>query len=747
MIHFSNLFSLALILLLSVGLSAQGETSKGDKKDIVTAQEYMKAQNYRGQDLAKLKQADALRIKTIKSIVSMTKQKKMTPERKFELYLRLGELYVERHDYIQELELRDYEARHDRWSKKGSKGKEPQLSDKRSKPFLYKAVEIFRGLSRNFTRNPRVDSAIFALATTLDRLGSKDAVFQFKRILSKHKKSRFLPESNLAIAEHYFEKQDYKTAEKYYKNAFKFKNSRVYTYSIYKLGWTYFNMSTAESPRNKKAMVDKSIASFKLVVRLSERDAGKRGINLKKEAINDLTNVFAQNQRTEEALAYFENIGENDAFYNMLEKLGYIYVDNGEKTKAAKIFDRLVREAPQRKSNPEAHLKLVEISDGRAKIKDTVKYLVSMNELYNKSSLWTRTNSDDEERLKSAKEMTRKNIHRYSTKYHRNGMNRKDKAKLAAALTLYNVYLADFSETKEAYELRFYLADIYYYFKSYDRAANEYYRVSQQKGKYLKKSATFAVASMKNLVDSKKYPKLPPLAQVAQPLPIPNEKIKYIKMLDNYNKLLPKDKAGNPMRYTSAYTFFEYGHYENALARFNGIVALIPSSKQGKASVNMVISYYSTKEQWDDLIASCRGFLKIKSIRTSKLRGSIEETLKSSLFNQAVRLSQTKQYDKSAASFVAYRKEFPKDKRAVDALYNAILNYFKAGNVESAITNGQFLISSYPKSKGGCKRWSVRCTTDYRSMRIDNLRPNLACNSKCGSAKGRVIGGAGGSRV
>ena len=69
---------------------------------------------------------------------------KLRAEQKFELYLRLGELYAERHDYIRELEIRDYESKHDRWLANNKKGKEPNLSHKASRSILYKAVESFR---------------------------------------------------------------------------------------------------------------------------------------------------------------------------------------------------------------------------------------------------------------------------------------------------------------------------------------------------------------------------------------------------------------------------------------------------------------------------------------------------------------------------------------------------------------------------------------------------------------------------
>src|SRR4051812_36638494 len=55
-----------------------------------------------------LKKADKLRRKTMSSIEELLKQKKNNT-RRFELLLRLGELHVERHDFLRDQELQTFE--------------------------------------------------------------------------------------------------------------------------------------------------------------------------------------------------------------------------------------------------------------------------------------------------------------------------------------------------------------------------------------------------------------------------------------------------------------------------------------------------------------------------------------------------------------------------------------------------------------------------------------------------------------
>jgi TolA-binding protein len=659
------------------------------------------SQSRKGASIENLKRAEELRLQTIHSINQLLKSN-IKKRRKFELYLRLGELHSERHDYLRDLEIKQYEKRYDVWEKRGRKGTEPSLSHQRSKAALLQSANSFRKLVREFPKHPRTDAALYALAKTLLRLENDNAVLYFRQLIRTHEKSPLIPDAYLALGEFYFYNHNMEKAKANYKAAMKYRNSKVYPYAVYKLGWAYFN-SKAANQRQTTQNVNKAITAFKLVIKLAELDKrGNRNLNLRREAINDLIVVFAENERTQQALNYFRRIGEKASFYDMLERLGNTYVDNGQHKKAIRVFGRLLRESPDRKPNPEIHLKLTELYDKMGQLQNVVASLNMMNNLYVKRSSWTDANSGDAKRLDSAQELTKKNIHRFAAVYHKKGYKSKRRPKLVAASQLYQIYLKSFPKSEEAYELRYYLADIYFFFKRYDDAADEYLMVSRLKpkqGKYLKGAALNAVVAMKKIDEKQKYQKLPPLGQVSRPIPLPRVKAKMIKMMDNYVELLPKAKDGFPMRYTAAQIYFEYGHYKAALERFGKLGKDHPTTVQGKAAVKMILSYYSEKKQWDKLVEVSRGFLNDKAIASSSLKKNITKMLQHGMFQSALDHSKRGRHEASAKTFVQYQKEFPKSKDADDALYNATLEYYKVAKVEDAVTIGKRLLQAYPKTK------------------------------------------------
>lgn len=659
------------------------------------------AESRQGISVENLRKAEELRLQTIQSINQLLRGN-IPDARKFELYLRLGELHSERHDYLRDLEMREYEARYEQWERSKSRGKPPEMSNKRSQAALLQSANSFRQLVQEYPRHPRTDAALYALAMTLLRLDNDNAVLYFQQLIRTHRNSPLLPETYLALGEFYFYKHDIEKAIENYRAAMQYRESNVYPYAVYKLGWAHFN-ATPKNQAEAKTNIDRTIAAFQLVIKLSEVDRNEsRNLNLRQEAINDLIMVYAETERTDEALSYFRRIGENAAFFDMLERLGHIYVENGQNKKAIEIFSRLLREAPNRPGNPEIHVTLAELYDKVNQLRNVVGALNAMNSLYVESSSWTSANRRDEGRLKEARDLTQRNIHRIGTHYHQAGYKTNQDRFLTAASQLYQIYLKSFPQAEESYELRYYLADILFHFKQYEAAADQYFRVSRAKvkePKYLKDAALNAVVAIRKIDETQKYQQLPPLGQVPQPIELPRVKVKLVQMMDNYIRLLPNEKEGFPMRYSAAQTFFEYGHYDEALKRFDALGQGHPDTLQGQTAVKMILGYHSERKEWDVLVDKARGFLKNENIVKAGIENDIVSMVRHGMFQLAMDHSKQNRFSEAAETFVQFQREFPRSSEADDALYNASISYYKEARVEEALEVGKLLLQEYPKSK------------------------------------------------
>jgi TolA-binding protein len=649
-----------------------------------------------------LHKADELRNKTIESIKALLQDKSVKGSRAFELHLRLGELYAERHDYLRDLELRKYEQTYQKWVDGGKNGKEPKLSEKASKAELVKAANAFRTLVTKFPNHKRTAAALFSLGKTLSRLGNENAILYFTRLTRDHRDSELVPDAYLAAAEYYFDKHQIDRAIDSYQAAMKFRDHRAYPYMVYKLGWSYFN-ATPKNADQAKEFSDKAVTAFKLVIKLSDRDKLAFGrLNLREEALKDLVMAWADAGEVETAWEYFKTLGETDYFYNLLETLGNIYAEQGKYDKGIAVFKRLTAEAPTRPTNPQNYAKRVSMTELAGNEKQVVKDLKEMRALYASESVWTSGNAKDAERIAEAKRLVETNIYRYGALFHQRGQKTKNKLLLTAAVALYDEFLSAFPESKNAYDIRYYLADLLFDFEKFESAAVHFTGVVDQNpkdGKFKKDAALNAVLAWDKADRAVKHEKIPKPGAVSEPLELPETKAKLIKSSDRFVQLFPDASEGDPMRYTAAQTNFNYGHYDEALKRFGEIVETRPKSDQAKYSLKFIFAYFSEKEDWSSLTQWARKFAANKNVIAAGHAPVISAGLKSALFQWALSYEKQKKYTTAAKSFVSFQNEFPADPNAAKALFNASVNYYRVGNVEEALKIAKNLIDTYPKSE------------------------------------------------
>lgn len=673
------------------------------------------AENRKDVSVADQEKADKLRRKTITSIKDLLDQKKKSV-RRFELLLRLGELYVERHDYLRDVELTKYEKDWDTWNKTADKAKagaEPKVDYSGSEGEMTKAANSFRQLVTEFPKHQRTDAALYSLAKTLARLGKDTSVDYYKQLIQSFPKSPLIPDTYLSLGEYYFDKHDIPNSINFYKKVLAFKDHKAYPFAVYKLGWANYN-APAKDDKEVKENLGKAVAAFKLVVKLADNEAKGKGaddekhinnLNLREEAIKDLIMVWADAEDVSSAWAYFKTIGDTDAFYKMLERLGNIYCEQGKNPQAIAVFQRLLKDAPKREGNPAVHAKLLELYDLTGQVPQVIVELRRMQKTYLGDTAWTKANKDDAKIVEGADHIVELNLHRYGALFHQRAQKAGQEAYFKSAAEIYKMYLESFASQPAAYDIRYYLAEILYDFKQFEPASDHYMKVAKQdpKGKYMKPAALNAVAAMNQLVQSKTWPPLPPLGQAPKPITLPHEKAKFVEQIDSYVALLPREKDGEPMRFTAAQTFFEHGQYPEAIKRFEAITRDIPETTQAKASVRMILGYYADKEDWNKLISWAQAFN-----RAHKANGKLMDTelqkytldlLRGSMFKRALAYEKTGKHEQAARAFIEYQKEFPADANADRALYNAMLNFIKIDKIEQGLATGNQLLDKYPKSQ------------------------------------------------
>jgi cellulose synthase operon protein C len=706
---------------------AQEETTATRRQDdsISEYQRFMSNVKVEGLD-KELANADSIRRQSIRTTYSLLNDKTVTKDEKFELYLRLGQIHLERHDYLKHMELKSYYDKFDKYDKQvtllKSKGyvqqakklKEPVYLQAGSKSELKKSVKALTYAVSNYPKERRIDIALYTLGQTKLLLGQDEGHKYHQRLMRDFPRSYLYPDAALALGEYYFDRNKHYEARQYYQILLDFKTHKGYLYAMYKLGWTNYNLSFDNEER--EILLDKALAGFKIVIAQSERQQWSSSFNLREEALNDIILIFAEIGDVELARDYFFPKKEIERFYKTVMRIGSKLTDRGKNFEAIDTYNIVINERPFSKLTPEAFRKILENYEAMGKLSEVSKSIKSMIRFFGKKGLWAKHTKVPKEKSDNKKNQKPKvsieqyaearltleeTTRYYSTKYHKIGQKSGNTKFLLAAAKIYKQYLQEFDGTKRSIELRHYLADILLGFKQYRQSGVHFMIVvnSVHGKKYRREALDNALFTFEKAIELEKYKKVGKLGKVPSPLEIPPTIRMYLNAMEKLTKLYPKDKRIPKAKFKIASTLYEYGHYDNSIKKFKEVTTLYPKNKLANKSTKIVLNHFYNKKKWQQTISVSTFFLKNKKLMGQKgLKTYILNLNKNAYFNYAIELENKNKFTEAADLFIVFQKTFPKDNNADKALYNASINYHKGGNTNKSIKTGQKMIREYPKS-------------------------------------------------
>jgi tetratricopeptide (TPR) repeat protein len=188
---------------------------------------------------------------------------------------------------------------------------------------------------------PRAEEVLFYYgrngAETGKSKGDDDLVEKSVRALNKLEEhfpqSRFMPKAYLIAAEYYFNKNNLFEALKYYKKLTEnHKESPMYLYALYKLGWTYYNYQ----------QYDKTLVAFEEVI-TALRERGQEASTLRDMTLKDyVITVSEAGQGWTGHRDYLLREMPKNAAFAMLHHLADMLAQNGFNDDAVAIYHYFV---------------------------------------------------------------------------------------------------------------------------------------------------------------------------------------------------------------------------------------------------------------------------------------------------------------------------------------------------------------------------------------------------------------------
>lgn len=653
-------------------------------------------------------------ISGIKRLLGLQPEEKEIPDLKF----RLAELYFEksRFYFFEAQRAEDKAIRVDNKADKKPHLQEKKRNLKESKVWLRQALDLYREIREKFPKYERTPEVLFALGQSYWSQGRlEDAISVYRDLIVNFRDSPLIPEAWIAFGEYYFSEGDVNRALKSYEKAAKDKRSRVYGFALYKQAWCYYNLAEWRQALKKfRATV--------LYSQLADQLSGENKIALGREAQKDWVRAYSHvgdPRRAKHELADLLGVDncKDRACWKLLEQLGNLWFDEGYFAEAVSIYKQLIRLDSANTRNPFFQGRIVDLVARGGDKKKVIRESRELIKVYEatKAAVAQRTGKTEadenaREDVKEAAQLAENTIRKLAQLWNREAKKTRTPKTYGFAKVMYEDYLKLFPKTNFAYEMRFQLGDLYYKLEKFDDAAKQYKATvlaKPEKGKYLVEAATdniFAVEEhLKDLGVRK--PK-----SVGKKVKIHPQKIRLIEACDRYVKLVPEKKAERlvPIQFKAAKIYYDYGHNEEAMRRFEELVQGHPKSDQAEVAANLIIDIYNIQENWESLYETSVRYLGNAALM--KGRDKLEDDLKKfaeyAKFKLVTILEERVKKERGdlrlvATAYEEFYNEFPKSENADKALFNASVAFDKSGVKDKADELRKKLLDEFPKSPLG----------------------------------------------
>lgn len=654
-----------------------------------------------------------------------------TGSTKADLLFQLAELWWEKSKYVYFTEMSKYEQDEQKFYEdqgKGVKGlKEPKQNNRKSDLYRQQAIDLYNKILTDYPQYPRKDEVLFNLAYNMYDLGKKkDAVSRYWELIRQYPNSKFVPDSYIQLAEHFFNSNDLQRARTAYQKALEFNIPQIYAFALYKLAWCDYNAGA----------YDESLGKFRKVVDYQEKaiDAGAKNekkdkIQLKNEALSDMVLGFAKLNQVTEAKDYYEQHASKKKTYHLMGRLASVYFDSGGWDSAIKTYRMILADEPTDPDAPAFQANVVKAfaNQGpgqRNHVRDELKKLV---DTYKPASDWANANAKSKAALASAYDLSEGSMRELVTEYHSEAQRTKSVATYRLARDIYKEYLADFPTSENSYSLRFYYAEILWALEQWPEAAEQYELVAHKdaKGAYAKTATYDALLCYEKLVaidegklaqhelsdnekiDEKKgkggidktTKRLETAKTNTQETPLTKWEEKLVAASDNYVKAYPAGADESNLLYKSATIYYDHYHYVEAARRFGEVIQKFPADKNAGYAANLTLHALEVKEEWEALNRLARLFSKNKLLVKGEFGKDLPKIIEGSQFKYDMLVYEKKDYDKSAQLFAEFVKEFPKSQYAPKALFNSLVMFENAKKLDKAIPVGEKLVADYPQSE------------------------------------------------
>lgn len=619
--------------------------------------------------------------KSIRQLYLLIKKYKKS-NRRGELWLRQGELYVEKARIVERQIYNKYDKEMEKFKAK-KRGTRPKVNLRPARVYYQKAAKLYEWFLKDFPKDRKRDQALFFMGYVSFELGKeKEGSKFYAELTKKFPRSLYVSEANFALGEFYFEREDWKPSLKYYTATLKDKKSRLFSFALYKRAWAKYRMG----------LVGKGLIDLESVVKRA-RYAKKRGesknsnkIRLASEALRDMVLFYSEVGNYKTAESYFRKWGGKKQYIKMLDSLSLYYSSRGQFEQARFTLKTLISKQPFAPKAFEYQKQIVQNYQAAGKRAHFKKELWLWVLDYGKDSQWYAKNQTNKEVISESDAEREKALRNYTLAYHKQAQNTKSVAAFRQAKDGYRLYLDKFSQSDKIDEMYFFFGELLYDMKSYSSASEMYAWVvkNSPKSKYHSQAALNQVLALeKELPNENEIMKI--VGNTKEMVEMPKTVRVFIIRSQEYLKLYPKGDTATEIRFKVGRLYYQHNHFDKAEQFFREIVKTDPKSKYSGYSANLILDIYNLKGDYKGLAKIGTSILNTSGIKDPKILEGVKTIVEKAAFKAGQDFEAKKNYVGAAAAYQKFAKTYPDSVLTSTAYFNAAVNAERAGLILEAI--------------------------------------------------------------
>jgi TolA-binding protein len=563
-----------------------------------------------------------------------------------------------------------------------------------------------------------MDEVLFFLAENLTKRNREDptGLNAYRKLIKDWPQSKFVPDSWMALGEHYFDKANksdrlgnLQNALKAYKNAAADKTSNIYGFALYKQGWVHYNLADWQD----------ALDLFRAVITFGEvQTAGvpmEKKLALVKEARKDYVRTYSHVGSAEAAPDDFRRIGGEAGWYEMMKSLAKIYDEEGKDRDAIVSYARLKNEKPLSPEAPYFQARVIMIAGRMGKKEAAVQQAHVFVKMLKEIEKAVGNDEKGKKQLADAKKDAENTLRILAVQYHNEWKKTRDEPVAGWAAAVYDDYLEIFPDSTWAYEMRFFHGELLYALGEYERAGSEYEKVAlldaaaadakpaageapRKPGKYFLdalENSIFAFEEVAKKLDAteKKEPGDPKKRAT-----IPPQRERLLRACERYTKYQPNGTKWVESAYKAAQIYYRYNWFVEATDLFTRIALDHPKHDVAEYATNLVLDAYNLLADWKNLNGWAKRFYANRDLVEAHkgLKDVLAKVIEESSFKVIELDEKAGEYEAAAGAYLAFAREWPASRLASTAVYNASQDWVRASRIDKAMEVREQFLQQFP---------------------------------------------------